>query len=258
MAAPLSSLAYILIAAFVISSLALIGFLSLLLVGGRLERILVGLISFAAGTLIGGAFFHLLPESIEQGGPVFPMVVLGIVVFFAIEMFLYPFLGYPGHTSHRHARHHIKPVGILSLIGDGVHNVTDGIIIASSFLISVELGIVTSVVVALHEIPQEIGDFAILVYSGYGRVKALILNYAIALTIFLGAVGFFLFSERIAGLVTFTVPFAAGAFIYIAAVDLLSEIKEESASLGRKAVQFLIFTAGVTLLWYVGVLLGVE
>lgn len=198
-----------------------IGFLSLLLARELLEDILMGLVSFAAGTLIGGAFFHLLPESIEQGGPVFLMVVLGIVVFFAIEMFLYSFFGYA-----EHATHHIRPIGILNLIGDGVHNITDGIIVASSFLVSVELGIITSVAVALHEIPQEIGDFAILIYSGYSRVKALVLNYIAALTIFIGAIGFFLFSELISGLVIFAVPFAAGGFIYIAAADLLSAVKE--------------------------------
>ncbi|RJQ52093.1 MAG: ZIP family metal transporter [Actinobacteria bacterium] len=256
MAVPPTSLAYILITCFVISTLALAGFLSIMLARRSLENVLMVLVSFAAGTLLGGAFFHLLPESVEQGGPTFPMAVAGIVVFFAIEMFLYSFIGNSGIVEHRHAHHHIKPVGVLNLFGDGVHNVTDGIIVASSFLVSIDLGVITSIAIALHEIPQEIGDFAILLHSGYGRRKALALNYAVALSIFAGALAFVLFAERVTGLTRFTVPFAAGGFIYIAAADLLGEIKEEAVPAGRKLLQFGVFILGIALLWYLRQLLG--
>ncbi len=255
MALSSSSLAYILIACLVISTLALVGFISVVLARKSLQNILTVLVSFAAGTLIGGAFFHLLPESIEQGGPTFPMVVAGVVIFFVIETFLYSFVGNSGVIEHRHAHHHIRPVGVLNLIGDGIHNVTDGIIVASSFLVSIDLGLITSIAVALHEIPQEIGDFAILLHSGYSRRKALALNYAVAVTIFLGAIAFVLFAERISALTAFTIPFAAGGFIYIATADLLAEIKEEAVPPGRKLLQFGIFVAGIVLLWYLKLLL---
>ncbi|MCL6471445.1 MAG: ZIP family metal transporter [Firmicutes bacterium] len=246
----MSSLVYIFIACFIISLLALVGFFSLLLARESLNKIITNLVSFAAGALIGGAFFHLLPESIVQGGPTFPMVVTGIAIFFAIETFLYAaYHRHTGHMTHRHdSRHHIRPVGILSLIGDGVHNIIDGIIVASSFLVSIDLGIVTALAAALHEIPQEIGDFAILIYSGYSRTKALILNYIAALTIFVGAIGFYIFSELVTGLVKYTIPFAAGGFIYIAMVDLLGEIRE-MGTLSQKVLQFLIFVSGIVLLW---------
>jgi zinc and cadmium transporter len=257
-------LAYILIACFLISLLALTGFLSVLLARKRLQNLLTWLVSFAAGTLIGGALFHLLPESIEEGGPTFLMAAVGIMTFFAIENFLYAFLFHPGRahdgqSAHAHApeaeHHHIQPVGVLNLIGDGVHNMVDGVIIASSFLAAPELGVVAAIAVALHELPQEIGDFAILVHSGYKPVRALFLNYLAALSIFIGAIGFFLFAEAFAGLVELAVPFAAGAFIYIANADLLGGIKGEPMPLVRRVLMFITVLLGIALLWYLGVLI---
>lgn len=250
------SLVYILIASFVISTLALIGFTTLFFAKELFEEALTYLVSFAAGTLIGGAVFHLLPESIEEGGPVFIMFTVGIVTLFALEMFLYTYHRHFGRLGVGGEGKNIKPVGILVLIGDGVHNIADGIIIASGFLVSVELGIVTALVAALHEIPQEIGDYAILVNSGFSRLRALVINYLAALTIFVGAVGFFVFSELIEGLTAFSVPFAAGAFIYIALTDLLAEIKESRDSAARKAAQFLTFILGIVLLWLLKIWFG--
>jgi len=249
-------LIYILIASFVISTVALIGFITLFLAKELLERVLIYLVSFAAGTLIGGALFHLLPESLEEGGPVFIMVAVGIVTLFALEMFLYTYHRHVGTLDIGGGKKSVKPVGILILIGDGVHNIADGIIIASGFLVSVELGIITALVAALHEIPQEFGDYAILVNSGFSRLRALILNYIVALTIFIGAIGFFIFSGLIEGLTTFSVPFAAGAFIYIALADLLAEIKESKDSATRRFIQFLTFISGVVLLWFLSIWFG--
>jgi zinc and cadmium transporter len=260
----LSSLAYILIACFLISLLALTGFLTVLLAGKRLENLLAWLVSFAAGTLIGGALFHLLPESIEEGGPTFVMATVGIMTFFAIESFLYAFLLHAGRPhaadqGHAHAggeHHHIQPVGILNLIGDGVHNMIDGVIIASAFLVAPELGVITAIAVAMHELPQEISDFGVLLYSGYKPVKALFLNYLAALSIFIGAIGFYLFAETFSGLVEFAIPFAAGAFLYIANADLLAGIKGERMPLARRVLLFVTVLLGIALLWYLRVLVG--
>lgn len=250
-------LIYILTACFIITLLALIGLLSLFFAQELIENAIISLVSFAAGTLIGAAFFHLLPESIERGGPVFVMVVVGIVVLFALEIFLYVYHHHFADSDLGHGeRKGVKPVGVLSLFSDSIHNVTDGIIIASSFLVSIELGIVTSIVAALHEIPQEFGDYAILIHSGYSRVKALIFNYLAALTIFIGAVGFYIFSEQIENLTIYSVPFAAGAFIYIALAALMPEIKEERASLGRKTFQFSMLIFGIVLLWFLKIWFG--
>jgi len=249
-------LIYILIASFVISTLALIGFITLFFAKELFEKVLTYFVSFAAGTLIGGALFHLLPESIEEGGPAFIMVAVGIVTLFALEMFLYTYHRHVGSLGVDGEGKKIKPVGILVLVGDGIHNIADGIIIASGFLVSAKLGIVTALVAALHEIPQEIGDYAILVNSGFNRLRALVLNYLAALTIFIGAVGFFIFSELIEGLTAFSIPFAAGAFMYIALADLLAEIKESRTSVTRKLAQFLAFIFGLVLLWLLEVLFG--
>jgi zinc and cadmium transporter len=146
-----------------------------------LQRLSTFLVAFASGALIGGAFFHLLPEALALAGDqAFLLVVLGVVLFFGVEKFL--------AWRHCHAgKCDVHTFTYLSLVGDALHNFLDGMLIAGSFLVSVELGVITTVVVILHEIPQELGDFGVLIYGGFSRAKPLLFNLLSAATAIAGA-----------------------------------------------------------------------
>jgi zinc and cadmium transporter len=204
-------------------------------------------VALSTGALLGGAFLHLIPETIEQVGAslnIFLYLLLGFCLFFVLEQFL--------RWRHQHTTAHgVKPFSYLILISDGVHNFIDGLIIAASFLSSYHLGIVTTLAVALHEIPQELGDFGVLVYGGFGKARALAFNFASAITAILGGiVGYFAYSILQASIV-YLLPFAAGNFIYIAAADLIPEIKHQ-VSLRRSIIHFCVFLVGI------GIMLAVK
>jgi len=196
------------------------------------------MLAFSAGALLGGAFFHLLAKSLEDllVDFAFSMVFLGFILFFLIEKFL--------HWHHCHKKGcKVHAVSYLILVGDAVHNFIDGLIIAASFLIDVSFGAVTTVLILGHELPQEIGDFAVLIHGGFEKKKALLYNFLAQLTAVLGGlVGFFLGIS--VGSVSFLLPFAAGGFIYIAASDLVPELHKEE-HLGKSLVSFLFFIAGI-------------
>ena len=229
------------------SFISFVGVITLVLKRKFLNKIVTILISFAAGGLLGGAFFHLLPEAVEKGGPVFLMVVLGIIVFYLIEMFLQ---WHHCHVEEKKCkiRKNVKPVGILNLVGDAVHNFTDGIIIGAAFLANIPLGVVTTIAVALHEIPQELGDFGILIHSGFKVGKALFFNFLSALTAVLGALAVYFFAAIFTGIINYLIPFAAGGFIYIALADLLAEAKAECDK-KKASLQFIIFLFGLALMF---------
>ncbi len=242
-----------LLAGLLVSTMAFIGFGSLLIAKKLLERLLLGLVAFAAGALLGGAFFHLLPEAIEMNEQALPIALIGIIAFFVLDSVFWIYHCHGGHRLHDDHKHGhpscpTKPVGWLNLIGDAVHNITDGIVLGSAFLVNPALGWATTLAVALHEIPQEVGDFGILIHSGFAKKKALLLNGAVALTILIGIGGVFIAQEYVEGLIAYTLPFAAGGFIYMACTNLLSEIKEES-SVKRRILQFGFFLLGIGLLW---------
>ena len=192
-----------------------------------LKKGLFLLVSLAVGALFGDAFIHLIPHALEEmpGKIAVPFfVLLGIVVFFSLEKFL--------RWHHHHdldeplgSDHHVKPVGPLILVGDGLHNVLDGVIIGAGFLISPEAGIATTIAIALHEIPQEIGDFGILIHSGYSKKRALLFNLISALFAFLG-LGIVFMASDVEGLVPAMSAIAAGGFIYIAGSDLVPELQK--------------------------------
>lgn len=218
-----------------------------------LKKILLSLVSFAAGALLGSAFLHLLPEIVEQSANVrlpFILVLVGMLLSFLIERFL--------HFHHCHqleCSDHVHPAGTVMLIGDSVHNLLDGILIATSYLVSVPVGIATTVAVLLHEIPQEIGDFAILLHSGYTKRRALFLNFLSALTAFIGAVLVLFLDQGVAHLEAYLLPIAVGNFIYIAESDLLPELKKES-NIRQASFHFFWMFVGVGLMWvltFVGV-----
>ena len=192
--------------------------------------------------LLGGAFFHLLPESMASGEPsLFIYVLLGIMIFFLIEKFL--------HWRHCHKGHcDAHTFTYLNLIGDGIHNFIDGMIIAASFVTDMRLGVITTLAVAAHEIPQEIGDFGILVYGGFSKSKALLFNLLSALTAMAGAVIAYYLFNQIVWLKGFLIPFTAGGFLYIALVDLIPELHKETGK-DNMALQFITIIGGLLLMW---------
>ena len=173
----------------------------------------------------------------------YPIVLFSFVLFFLIEKLL--------HWRHCHKKNcQVHTFGYMNLFGDAVHNFIDGLVIASTFIIDVKLGIITSFVIALHEIPQEIGDFGVLLYSEFSRKKALLANFLVALTaVFGGIFGYFL-SFQIENITSYLLPFAAGGFIYIAASDLMPEIRKE-ASLKKSMLSFGVFLLGIVIMYVV-------
>lgn len=240
-------LAYILISVFLVSLMAFVGVITLYLKPKFLEKILFGLVSFAAGALLGAAFLDLLPEALEKnGGPVLVYALVGVVVFYILETFLFWYHCHYGHHHHHH--HHMGSIAFLNLFGDGVHNFVDGMIIAAAYLSSIPVGIAATVAVILHEIPQELGDFGILIYGGLSRKKALFFNFLCACTSVLGALAVYLFSTRIQNISAILVPFAAGGFIYIASADLLPELHKER-DLKKALIQLIYFLLGIAIIY---------
>lgn len=214
---------YALVSVIVISFVSLVGVATLGLKPERLKKVLLILVSFAAGALLGDVFLHLLPELAENGiSLAISFTLLGGIGFsFVVEKFI--------HWRHCHiptSEKHAHPVATMNLVGDGVHNFLDGLIIAASYLVSLPAGLATTFAVFLHEIPQEIGDFGVLLHAGYSRKKALFMNFLLALTSIIGVLIVFLFGN-IDSAIPFLAAFAAGNFIYIAGSDLIPELHKE-------------------------------
>jgi len=239
-------LSYILISVIIVSCISLIGILTLTLRQKLLQKLVLYLVSFAAGALLGDAFLHLLPETLEQGSvlKIAVYALLGIVVFFAIEKFIQW-----RHTHHAHVQeikeHKHRTFVSMNLIGDAVHNFMDGLIITGSYLVSIPLGISTTIAVMLHEIPQEIGDFAVLIHGGLKIPKALWFNFLSAITAILGAVVAWMLQSYIEDMALKLSAFAIGAFIYIANADLIPELHKERQSLKKSAKQLIALVSGM-------------
>ncbi len=222
----MSVLIYILLSILIVSLISLIGVLTLSFSNKILKKCLLFLVSFAAGTLLGSVFIHLLPEITENIGfnlTVAFGILSGILLFFILEKIL--------HWHHCHdqdCKTHNKPLAIINLVGDGFHNFIDGILIAGSYLVSIQLGIATTIAVLFHEIPQEIGDFGILLHSGFSKIKALSYNFLISLTAFLGAILTFFIGPLIENFTYYIIPITAGGFLYIASSDLIPELHKET------------------------------
>jgi len=236
---------YTILSVFFISLVSFVGVLTLSISQKKLKNILLYLVSFSAGALFGDAFIHLLPESVETLGFKLELsiaILLGIIFFFIVEKFV--------HWRHCHVmneKEHRHPFAFMNLLGDGLHNFIDGLIIAASYLISVPVGIATTVAVVLHEIPQEIGDFGVLLHGGFSKNKALLLNFLVAMCSVLGAIVGLIISLRIENLVNYLVPFAAGGFIYIAGSDLIPELHKE-VKIEKSIIQLLMFLIGILIM----------
>lgn len=239
----MNNLVVILASVVAVSLIAFVGIIFIGLKEKILKRLLMALVSFASGTLLGGALIHLLPEALDKDptGIPFYYVLLGVVVFFAMEKFLY----------WRHCHEEECPVHMfvyLNLFGDGLHNFIDGMIIAATYIISFDLGIATTLAVVFHEIPQEIGDFGVLIYGGFSKKKALTYNFASAVTAILGAITTY-FIAYLQNIETLLVPFAAGGFIYIAAADLIPELHKKFR-VQDSVIQLIALILGIGLMAY--------
>jgi zinc and cadmium transporter len=222
-----------------ISLISLVGIITFLFQDKLLDKILLLLIGFSAGALIGGAFLHLLPEALEQSciSNVFADTLLGFISFFILERYFY--------WRHCHeGKCDIHAFTYLNLIGDGIHNFSDGLVIGASFLVSIHFGVITTLVIIFHEIPQEIGDFGVLVYGGFSKSKALYYNFIIALTCVLGTIVGYLITANIKYLSAIILPVTAGGFIYIAACDLIPELHKEP-NLKNSAYSMIAFICGI-------------
>jgi zinc and cadmium transporter len=236
-------LVYIFLATFIVSLISFVGVVCFALKENILNKILLILIGLSAGALMGGAFLHLLPEAVEKstGLDVYLFVLIGFILFFLIEKVL--------HWRHCHKGEcDVHTFQYMNLVGDSIHNFTDGLIMAASFVVSIPLGITTTIAISTHEIPQEIGDFGVLLYGGFSKKKAITLNFVVALTAVLGGIVGYFVSNLIDNIVLFILPFAAGGFIYIAATDLVPEIRKE-LDMKKYMMTLFVFICGILIMW---------
>lgn len=238
-----------------VTVVSLISFVGILFVGLKeafINRILMALVGFASGSMIGAVFFNLLPEAligIDESATVLllQVVVIGIVFFFVMEKFL--------HWRHCHdEKCSVHSFAYLNLMGDGVHNFVDGMAIAASFFVSYALGFATTLAVVFHEIPQELGDFGVLIYGGFEKKKALTYNFMSALSAVAGALAIYWLGIYVHGFVQFLIPFAAGGFIYVAATDLMPQLHKETHA-KESIVQLASLLAGIGLMLVLAVFL---
>jgi len=236
---------YAFVSVIIVSLVSLIGVFSLSLREEIIKKYISLFISLAVGALLGDTFIHLIPKSFENSSnPILVslLVIVGILVFFVIEKFLHWH-----HHGDDTEKNHLHPVGKLLLFTDGFHNFIDGIIIGVSFLVSIPVGIATTLAVFLHEIPQEIGDFAVLIHSGYSKKRALWLNFLSALTSIVGVFIALIFGNNAETFSLWILPIGAGGFIYIAVADLIPEL-QKTKELKYSAFQLTAVLAGVLIM----------
>jgi zinc and cadmium transporter len=248
---------YALGSVLLVSLVSLVGVFTLSLNVERLQRIVFLLVSFAVGAMLGGALIHLIPHAFAELGDRTAglLVLLGVIVFFMLEKFL--------HWRHDHGvavaaaevkvaaaldvePEPIRPFATMNLVGDAAHNLLDGMVIAAAYLVSIPTGVVTTVAVMLHEIPQEIGDFGVLVYGGFEPKRALLYNFISGLAAVVGAVLSLVIGAQVEGYAAYLLPLTAGSFIYIAGSDLIPELHHHHSYPASKSVwQLVMILLGV-------------
>lgn len=233
------------VSVLIVSLVSLVGVLTLSFRTKTLQKMLLYMVSFSTGALFGDVFLHLLPEVVNDHGftvGISLAVLFGIVFSFVVEKVI--------HWRHCHvptSKEHPHPFALMNLFGDAVHNFLDGMIIGVSYLVSIPVGLATTIAVVLHEIPQEIGDFGVLLHGGFSRKRAILFNSLSAITAFLGLIIALVAGSVVEGITNILVPFAAGGFIYIAGSDLIPELhKEESTT--KSLFQLFMFLLGIALM----------
>lgn len=238
----MSILIYSLVSILIISFISFIGLIGFGLKEEKLKTVLIYVISFSAGALLGDAFIHLLPEIETFTLTASFYVLAGILVFFILEKIL--------HWQHCHmpiTKQHIHPFAYMNLVGDSMHNFIDGVIITTSYLVSVPAGIATTMAVAFHEIPQKIGDFGILVHGGFSKKKAILINFIVSLTALIGMILAFWLSGIMNHVESIFIPLTIGGFIYIAGSDLIPEMHKET-NLKKSIIQTICFILGILIM----------
>jgi zinc and cadmium transporter len=240
---------WILLGGILMSAISLVGSVTLVLRESTLQKILLPLVAFAAGSLIGGALFHMIPAALASMPAMIALrwVAIGFLLFFALEQFLH------WHHCHRAFAECKKPLTYLILFGDGLHNFLGGLSIAGVFLVDTRLGIAAWLAAAAHEVPQELGDFAVLIHGGWKKRTALVFNLFSGLAFLVGGLVAYVASLRLD--VRWLVPLAAGNFIYIGASDLVPEVNKEH-SLRANLIHFVIFATGLGLLFAIATSAG--
>ena len=235
----METLGWIITTGLAMSAIALVGSVTLFLQDTTLDQITLPLVAFAAGSLLGGAFFYMIPAGVDELGNsvvTFSWVVAGFTTFFALGQLLHR------HHCHRADTDCKKPLTYLILIGDGLHNFIGGLAIAGTFLVDIRLGIMAWLAAVAHEVPQELGDFGVLIHGGWNKYTALALNLLSALTVLAG--GLIAYTLSFSFDIAFLVPFAAGNFIYIGATDLVPEVNKHD-DLRRNLLRFAAFAGGI-------------
>ena len=225
-----------------ISVLSLVSIVALALSERRVRQLIFLTVSLAVGAMFGDTFIHLLPEAFQapDAVPRVPLTILaGLLAFFLLEKFLL--------WRHEHVPHYgdcIRPVGYVNVVAEGMHNFIDGLLIGASYLVSLPVGLGTSVAVLLHEIPQEMGNFGVLRHAGFSRVGALSMNFFSASLAIAGAVVALVAGEHLQAFPKALLPFTAGGFIYIAGSDLVPELHKEREPI-KSLFQMLAIGVGV-------------
>jgi zinc and cadmium transporter len=240
-----------------IASAAVAGAVLLLPAAAR-SRFLPHLVSFATGALLGAALLGLLPEALERAGPargeaVGLAVTAGILLFFILEKLMLWRHSHEGelHDDGALQLHRDKASAMVVLLGDGIHNALDGVLIAAAFMTSAQLGVVTGIAVIVHEIPQEVGSFAVLLNSGMSRGRALLLNLLSSLTSILGGtLAYFALGEAL-GVLPYAVAIAAASLLYVAMADLIPGLHRR-ADVGASVAQVLLISLGIGLIAWIG------
>ncbi len=239
---------YAMASVLLVSVVSFVGIFTLAIKEQRLNTILLYFVSFSVGSMLGDVFIHLLPEITEENGFTIQIslyILAGILLMFLIEKAVH----WKHHISH-HGKEHVPhpPVTFMTLFGDGVHNFIDGLIIGASYLVSIPTGIATTIAVVLHEIPQEVGNYGVLLHGGYTKRKALFFNFLSALTAVAGTVMALVVGTRTFEFTVFLSALAAGNFIYIAGSDLIPELNRHIAP--RKSFfQFVTIILGAALMF---------
>jgi zinc and cadmium transporter len=211
------------------------------------------LIAFSAGTILGAALFDLLPEAVElvDAALVFPIVAFGFITFMFLERIIYWYHGHGHEFEEQGKKAPPKEYAYLNVLGDFIHNFIDGMIIAAGFINSFNVGLATTIAVSFHELPQEIGDFGILVYAGMDRRRALLFNFLAALAAVLGGFigsSFFASVESLGG---YMIAFSAGAFIFLSASELIPELHDGESRL-RSMIQLVVLVLGMLTIYAMG------
>jgi zinc and cadmium transporter len=237
----MSALNWIIVSGVLMSSIALVGSLTLLLMPSTLEKVLKPLVAIAAGSLLGGAFFHMIPAALKANLSIVTigiLIVCGFTAILVLERFLY------WHHNHQLPIKRKEPFTYLNLVGDGLHNFLGGMAIAASFIIDIHLGIVCWFAAAAHEVPQELGDFAVLIHGGWSKLSVLLFNFLSGLTFLFGGLIVYILSFQFD--VSWLIPFAAGNFIYIGVADLIPKMsKDTDINLKSRGVTVAAFISGI-------------